>query len=54
MSDHVTFLLAANSSLLFSQSFFPSDTPPTSWTAPCTYSQNSTTALVMLVVLMML
>lgn len=34
MSDHVNFLLAANSSRLFSVLFFPSDPPPTSWTAP--------------------
>ena len=51
MSDHVNFLLAANSSRLFSVLFFPSDTPPRPRGQPRTHSQNSTTALVMLVVL---
>lgn len=50
MSDHVNFLLAANSSRLFSVLFFPSD-PPQPRGQPRTHSQNSTTALVMLVVL---
>lgn len=39
---------------LFSVLFFPSDTPHNLVDSPRTHSQNSTTALVMLVVLMAL